>query len=158
MARRRATVTTGRGARISPWRHLTGHYEGAAHTDLDVKDVDAAVSLTARALRDVAHLDWDVPAAGFAATGVLESLLHTHDILGELWVHDGEPGPALAGGVLDRHFPHVPRGHEAWRPCSAGFTEAGTGEGLVRYVLRGSGAEQHQLPAGPPARRAGSAW
>ncbi|MFZ3495137.1 GNAT family N-acetyltransferase [Streptomyces sp. 5.8] len=182
---------------------------------MDSKDVDAAVSLTTRALRDVAHLDWDVPAAGlewscrdtavhvaedftayaaqltvraadayvpleiraeegtgpaglvdmmeasggflsaavalagpsarawhpygaagadgFAAMGVVEALLHTHDILGGLGVHDWEPDPALAEGVLDRLFPHVPRGHEAWRTL---LWATGRGElpGLARQT------------------------
>ncbi|WP_327302546.1 GNAT family N-acetyltransferase [Streptomyces sp. NBC_01298] len=165
-------------------------------TIMNSKDIDTAVSLTTRALREVAHLDWDVPAAGlewscrdtavhvtedftayaaqltvrataayvpleiraeegtgpaglvdmieasggflsaavalagpgarawhpagaagadgFAAMGVVETLLHTHDILGGLGVHDWEPDPALAERVLDRLFPHLPRGHEPW--------------------------------------------
>ncbi|MBT2448863.1 GNAT family N-acetyltransferase [Streptomyces sp. ISL-43] len=169
-------------------------------TIMHSQDIDTAVSLTARALRDVAHLDWSAPAAGlewschdtavhvaedftayaaqltvraadgyvpleiraeegtgpagiiemieasggflsaavalagpgarawhpygragadgFAAMGVVETLLHTHDILGGLGVHDWEPDPALPERVLDRLFPHVPReagGPDAWR-------------------------------------------
>ncbi|KPI06784.1 GCN5-related N-acetyltransferase [Actinobacteria bacterium OV450] len=158
--------------------------------------VDRSVSLTARALRDVAHLDWSVPAAdlewscydtavhvagdftgyaaqltgratgayvpfdisadpgttpsglidvieatggllsaavavtppevrawhpygmagpdGFAAMGVVETLLHTHDILNGLGVHDWEPDADLCEQVLDRLFPHVPRTAAPW--------------------------------------------
>ncbi|MFD5142700.1 GNAT family N-acetyltransferase [Streptomyces sp. NPDC058401] len=165
-------------------------------TIMNSEDIDTAVSLTTRALREVAHLDWEVPAAGldwscrdtavhvaedftayaaqltvratdayvpleiraeegtgpaglvdlieatggflsaavalagpgarawhpygdagadgFAAMGVVETLLHTHDILGGLGVHDWEPDPALAERVLDRLFPHLPRGRAAW--------------------------------------------
>lgn len=190
---------------------------------MDSKDIDAAVSLTTRALRDVAHLDWTVPAAGlewschdtavhvtedftayaaqltvrarhgyvpleiraeegtepaglvdmieasggflsaavalagpdarawhpygragadgFAAMGVVETLLHTHDILGGLGVHDWEPEPGLPARVLDRLFPHVPRGKsgsgddngDAWRTL---LWATGRGElpGLARQT------------------------
>lgn len=166
-------------------------------TIMGPQDIETAVSLTTRALRDVAHLDWSVPAAGlewscydtavhvaedftayaaqltgratgayvpleiraedgttpegliemlvatggflsgavaaarpgdrawhpygragadgFAAMGVVEALLHTHDILGGLGVHDWEPSPELPARVLERLFPHVPRGDDAWR-------------------------------------------
>ncbi|MFF4368400.1 GNAT family N-acetyltransferase [Streptomyces sp. NPDC001594] len=153
--------------------------------------VDRAVSLTAEALRKVAHLDWSAPAAGldwscydtavhiagdftayaaqltgrakggyvpfeisadpgttneglievieatggllsavvavarpgdrawhpygmadgdrFAAMGVVETLLHTHDILVALGTHGWEPDAALCEQVLDRLFPQAPR-------------------------------------------------
>ncbi|MFF4582022.1 GNAT family N-acetyltransferase [Streptomyces sp. NPDC001389] len=48
-------------------------------------------------------------ADGFAAMGVVETLLHTHDILGALGVHDWEPDAALCEQVLDRLFPQAPR-------------------------------------------------
>ncbi|MFD5420536.1 GNAT family N-acetyltransferase [Streptomyces sp. NPDC127069] len=158
--------------------------------------VDRSVSLTAEALRKVAHLDWSVPAAGlewscydtavhiagdftayaaqltgratgawvpfeisadpgttpdglieiieatggllsaavaaarpgdrawhpygtagadgFAAMGVVETLLHTHDILGALGTHDWEPDPDLCEQVLDRLFPQAPRTAAPW--------------------------------------------
>ncbi|WP_327280136.1 GNAT family N-acetyltransferase [Streptomyces sp. NBC_01205] len=159
--------------------------------------VERSVSLTARALRDVAHLDWSAPAAdlewscydtavhvagdftayaaqltgratgayvpfeisadpgtdpsglievveatggllcaavavarpgvrawhpcgmagpdGFAAMGVVETLLHTHDILGGLGVHGWEPDADLCEQVLDRLFPHAPRAAAPWQ-------------------------------------------
>lgn len=54
---------------------------------------------------------------GFAAMGVIETLLHTHDVLGGLGVHDWQPGPALPALVLDRLFPHLPHGDadDSWR-------------------------------------------
>lgn len=53
----------------------------------------------------------------FAAMGVIETLLHTHDVLGGLGVHDWQPGPELPALVLDRLFPHLPHGDAAdsWR-------------------------------------------
>lgn len=188
---------------------------------MDSQDIDAAVSLTTRALRDAAHLDWTAPAAGlewschdtavhvteaftgyaaqltvqardgyvpleiraedgtgpaglvdmveasggflsaavalagpgarawhpsgmagadgFAAMGVVETLLHTHDILGGLGVHDWEPGFDLPARVLDRLFPHVPRGKsgdegDAWRTL---LWATGRGElpGLARQTV-----------------------
>lgn len=169
-------------------------------TIMGSQDIDGAVALGTRALRDAAHLDWDVPAAGlewscydtavhvasslaayaaqltgpagdawvpfeitadpgtaptgltaiieatggllsaaaavarpgarawhpygsagadgFAAMGVVETLLHTHDILRGLGVPDWEPGPELPARVLGRLFPHLPsapREADAWR-------------------------------------------
>ncbi|MDJ0380033.1 GNAT family N-acetyltransferase [Streptomyces sp. G-G2] len=165
-------------------------------TIMNAQHVDEAVSLTARALRSVAHLDWSVPAAGlewscydtvvhvasdftgyatqltgrasagyvpyeiaadpgtgpdglihiieatggllsavvatspaevrawhpygtggadaFAAMGIVEALLHTHDVLGGLGVTDWAPPAELCGAVLDRLFPHAPRAHSPW--------------------------------------------
>ncbi|MEW2417267.1 GNAT family protein [Streptomyces sp. NPDC046866] len=48
-------------------------------------------------------------ADGFAAMGVVEALLHTHDILDGLGTPDFEPDPELCAYALDRLFPHVPR-------------------------------------------------
>ncbi|MFZ3474569.1 GNAT family N-acetyltransferase [Streptomyces sp. 4.24] len=72
-------------------------------------------------------------ADGFAAMGVVETLLHTHDILSGLGIHDWEPGPALAERALDRLFPHVPRGHDSWRTL---LWATGRGElpGLARQT------------------------
>ncbi|MEU3777550.1 GNAT family N-acetyltransferase [Streptomyces sp. NPDC032472] len=53
-------------------------------------------------------------ADGFAAMGVVETLLHTHDILEGLGVQDFEPEPELCEHALDRLFPHVPRGAAPW--------------------------------------------
>ncbi|GAA5074583.1 maleylpyruvate isomerase N-terminal domain-containing protein [Thermocatellispora tengchongensis] len=47
--------------------------------------------------------------AGFAAMGVAETILHTHDItrgLGVAW----QPPATLCAGVLDRLFPDAPQG------------------------------------------------
>ncbi|MCX4539609.1 GNAT family N-acetyltransferase [Streptomyces sp. NBC_01565] len=49
-------------------------------------------------------------ADGFAAMGVTEILLHTHDILRGLGTPDRAVSPYLAARVLDRLFPHTPRG------------------------------------------------
>ncbi|MER6216319.1 GNAT family N-acetyltransferase [Streptomyces sp. NPDC001272] len=165
-------------------------------TIMTSESVDRSVSLTAQALRRVAHLDWSVPAAGlewschdtavhvasdfnayaaqltgraagayvpfrisavpgttpeglietieatggllsaavavarpgdrawhpygmagadgFAAMGVVETLLHTHDILSTFGVHDWEPDEDLCAQVLDRLFPQAPRTAAAW--------------------------------------------
>ncbi|GAA2514934.1 GNAT family N-acetyltransferase [Streptomyces gobitricini] len=54
-------------------------------------------------------------ADGFAAMGVVEALVHTHDILRALdapgWRAPGE----LCARVLDRLFPHVPPAGDPWR-------------------------------------------
>ncbi|OEJ93193.1 GNAT family N-acetyltransferase [Streptomyces thermolilacinus] len=52
---------------------------------------------------------------GFAAMGILEALAHAHDILGGLGVHGWQPPPHLCARVLERLFPHVPRGDDPWR-------------------------------------------
>ncbi|MEV6955846.1 GNAT family protein [Streptomyces sp. NPDC051183] len=72
-------------------------------------------------------------ADGFAAMGVVETLLHTHDILSGLGVHDWEACPDLSAQVLDRLFPHVPRGNDAWRTL---LWATGRGElpGLARQT------------------------
>ncbi|WP_030954320.1 GNAT family N-acetyltransferase [Streptomyces sp. NRRL S-481] len=51
---------------------------------------------------------------GFAAMGVAEVLLHTHDIAEGLGVAY-EPDPALCDFVLTRIFPHVQPGPTPWR-------------------------------------------
>ncbi|WP_206315429.1 GNAT family N-acetyltransferase [Streptomyces sp. C1-2] len=50
---------------------------------------------------------------GFAAMGVTEVLLHTHDIATGLGL-PYEPPEALCRGVLERIFPHVRPGHAPW--------------------------------------------
>ncbi|MGW0366172.1 GNAT family N-acetyltransferase [Streptomyces sp. NPDC002990] len=159
-------------------------------------DVDQAAALSTQALRDVAHLDWSVPAAGlewscydtavhmasdlvgyagqltgratadyvpfeitaepgttpaglirvieatggllsaavrtsgpdvrawhpcgmagadgFAAMGVVEALLHTHDVLTGLGVHGWQPPADLCRRVLDRLFPQAPATGDPW--------------------------------------------
>ncbi|WP_418960960.1 GNAT family N-acetyltransferase [Streptomyces tritici] len=52
---------------------------------------------------------------GFAAMGVLETLLHTYDILGALGVPDWPGSAPLAAKVLDRLFPHTPRSDDPWQ-------------------------------------------
>lgn len=54
---------------------------------------------------------------GFAAMGVIETLLHTHDVLAGLGVPDWQPGSELPALVLDRLFPHLPHGDadDSWR-------------------------------------------
>ncbi|MGW5130578.1 GNAT family N-acetyltransferase [Streptomyces sp. NPDC004135] len=51
---------------------------------------------------------------GFAAMGVAEVLLHTHDIAEGLGIAY-EPDPALCDFVLTRIFPHVQPGPTPWR-------------------------------------------
>ncbi|MFF5981105.1 GNAT family N-acetyltransferase [Streptomyces olindensis] len=51
---------------------------------------------------------------GFAAMGVAEVLLHTHDIAEGLGI-GYEPDPALCDFVLTRLFPHVQPGPTPWR-------------------------------------------
>ncbi|MFC9845914.1 GNAT family N-acetyltransferase [Streptomyces sp. NPDC060223] len=51
---------------------------------------------------------------GFAAMGVAEVLLHTHDIAEGLGI-PYEPPAELCEGVLTRIFPHVRPGHDHWR-------------------------------------------
>lgn len=185
-------------------------------TIMGSQDIDTAVSLTTRALRDVAHLDWSASAAGlewschdtavhvtevftayaaqltvrasdgyvplriragegtgpdglidmmrasggflsaavalagpgarawhpygsagadgFAAMGAVEALLHTHDVLGGLGVTDWQPRPELPARILDRLFPHLPRGNGAWRSL---LWATGRGElpGLARQTV-----------------------
>ncbi|MEU8842361.1 GNAT family protein [Streptomyces roseus] len=183
-------------------------------TIMSPESVNRSVSLTAEALRKVAHLDWSVPAAGlewscfdtavhvasdftgyatqltgrstsgyapfdisadpgttpdgliqvieatggllsaavavtdpavrawhpygfagpdgFAAMGVVETLLHTHDILNGLGVHDWGPDADLCEQVLDRLFPQVPRDVAAPWPTLLWVTGRGALPGLPR--------------------------
>lgn len=76
-------------------------------------------------------------ADGFAAMGVVETLLHTHDILNALGVHDWEPEPALCEQVLDRLFPQAPRADGAAWPVLLWVTgRAGLGALPRRAVWR----------------------
>ncbi|WP_330300080.1 GNAT family N-acetyltransferase [Streptomyces sp. NBC_00503] len=94
----------------------------------------SAVTAVARPDDRAWHPYGNADATGFAAMGVVEVLLHTHDILGGLGVHDWEPGPELPARVLDRLFPHIPRGTDAWRTL---LWATGRGElpGLARKTV-----------------------
>ncbi|MFJ9645570.1 GNAT family N-acetyltransferase [Streptomyces sp. NPDC004244] len=48
-------------------------------------------------------------AEGFAAMGVVEALVHTHDVLDALGARGFAPDPELCTFALDRLFPHTPR-------------------------------------------------
>ena len=50
---------------------------------------------------------------GFAAMGILETLVHTHDLAAGLSL-DWTPPPALCSRVLDRLFPDVPAAADPW--------------------------------------------
>ncbi|MEU2516659.1 hypothetical protein [Streptomyces syringium] len=50
---------------------------------------------------------------GFASMGVVETLLHTHDVAEGLGV-DWNPPADLCGRVLDRLFPDAPAGTDRW--------------------------------------------
>ncbi|MGW0704082.1 maleylpyruvate isomerase N-terminal domain-containing protein [Streptomyces sp. NPDC002867] len=59
------------------------------------------------------HVFGNSDAEGFAAMGVVETLVHTHDValgLGLRWA----PPDGLCAGVLTRPFPDVPGGAEPW--------------------------------------------
>ncbi|MFF5927792.1 hypothetical protein [Streptomyces hydrogenans] len=51
--------------------------------------------------------------AGFAAMGIVETLVHTHDIAAGLGIGFTAPDD-LCAPVLDRLFPHVPRDEAPW--------------------------------------------
>jgi RimJ/RimL family protein N-acetyltransferase len=73
-------------------------------------------------------------ADGFAAMGILETLLHTHDVLRGLGTTGWEPSAALCAGVLARLFPHAPLGHAPWETL---LWATGRGElpGLPRLAV-----------------------
>ncbi|AEV86296.1 hypothetical protein ACWT_5278 [Actinoplanes sp. SE50] len=52
-------------------------------------------------------------AAGFAAMGITEVLVHLHDIAATL-KFDWTPDPGVSARVLARIFPDAPAGHEPW--------------------------------------------
>ncbi|MGI5481112.1 GNAT family N-acetyltransferase [Streptomyces lavendofoliae] len=54
-------------------------------------------------------------ADGFAAMGVVEALVHTHDIVRAHGLPDRWAPAELSARVLDRLFPHVPRTGDPWR-------------------------------------------
>ncbi|MCH0539270.1 GNAT family N-acetyltransferase [Streptomyces sp. MUM 203J] len=74
----------------------------------------AAVLTTPPAVR-AWHPYGDAGADGFAAMGVVEVLVHTHDILTALGEPDWQPSGHLCTRVLERLFPHTPRGDDPWR-------------------------------------------
>ena len=51
--------------------------------------------------------------AGFAAMGVIETLVHTYDVATALGL-DWTPEPGLSGRVLARLFPDAPAGTDPW--------------------------------------------
>ncbi|MBW5426221.1 GNAT family N-acetyltransferase [Streptomyces sp. BG9H] len=90
-------------------------------------------------------------AAGFAAMGVAEVLLHTYDICEALGA-DAEPPAELCGAVLAHLFPHVPpSGGSPWRVL-LWATGRGTLPGRDR-LLSWRWHNARSLPAGPLALR-----
>ncbi|MEU8957325.1 GNAT family N-acetyltransferase [Streptomyces sp. NPDC048518] len=92
-------------------------------------------------------------AAGFAAMGVTEALLHTHDIAAALDV-DAEPPASLCEAVLAHLFPHVPPTPAGGTPWTTLLWATGRG------TLPGRARLPHwrwrnaaSLPAGPVALR-----
>lgn len=77
------------------------------------------------------HPYGDAGADGFAAMGVVEALVHTHDILTALGEPDWRPSGRLCARVLERLFPHVPRGDDPWRTL-LWSTGRGERDGLPR--------------------------
>ncbi|MEU5579522.1 GNAT family N-acetyltransferase [Streptomyces huasconensis] len=88
-------------------------------------------------------------AAGFAAMGVAEVLLHTYDIARALGV-DAEPPEELCAAVLGHLFPHVsPAGGPPWRVL---LWATGRGDLPGRAPLtRWRWHNSLSLPAGPVA-------
>ncbi|WP_330334078.1 GNAT family N-acetyltransferase [Streptomyces sp. NBC_00536] len=70
-------------------------------------------------------------AEDFAAMGVVEAFVHTHDMLRGLGVTDWEPSVELCAAVLDRLFPHAPRVNSPW-PTLLWATGRGELPGLPR--------------------------
>ncbi|MCX5151942.1 GNAT family N-acetyltransferase [Streptomyces sp. NBC_00320] len=70
---------------------------------------------------------------GFAAMGVVETLLHTHDILVGLGVRDWEPDADLCEQVLLRLFPQAPRDLAAPWPTLLWVTGRAGLPGLPRH-------------------------
>ncbi|MET9699749.1 GNAT family N-acetyltransferase [Streptomyces sp. NPDC006529] len=72
-------------------------------------------------------------ADAFAAMGVLEALVHTHDVLDGLGSAGWEPSAELCAAVLDRLFPHAPRTAAPW-PTLLWATGRGDLPGLPRLA------------------------
>ncbi|WP_369214832.1 GNAT family N-acetyltransferase, partial [Streptomyces flavofungini] len=92
-------------------------------------------------------------AAGFAAMGVAEALLHTHDIASAFGV-GAEPPAELAEAVLAHLFPHVPPAASGAGPWQVLLWATGRGEltGRARQTAwRWRNADS--LAAGPVALR-----
>ncbi|MFD0428293.1 hypothetical protein ACFQ60_09745 [Streptomyces zhihengii] len=83
---------------------------------------------------------------GFAAMGVVETLVHTHDVaegLGLEW----EPPAELCARVLTRLFPDVPAGHGPW-PALLWATGRGELPGLPRRTAWRWYGERGPEPSG----------
>ncbi|MEU7583656.1 GNAT family N-acetyltransferase [Streptomyces sp. NPDC041068] len=92
-------------------------------------------------------------ATGFAAMGVAELLLHTHDIARALGV-DAEPPAALCETVLGHLFPHVPPFPNGGTPWTTLLWATGRGTLPGRAPLsRWRWRNPASLPAGPVALR-----
>ena len=73
----------------------------------------AIVSTTSPAVR-AHHVFGSADPEGFAAMGVVETLVHTHDIAEGLGLH-WDPPAELCGRVLHRLFPDAPAGGDPWQ-------------------------------------------
>ncbi|WP_306338007.1 GNAT family N-acetyltransferase [Streptomyces sp. KL118A] len=87
-------------------------------------------------------------ASGFAAMGVTEALLHTHDIARALGV-DAEPPATLCEAVLAHLFPHVPPTPAGGTPWTTLLWATGRGDLPGRARLpHWRWHNAHALPAG----------
>jgi hypothetical protein len=83
---------------------------GPSPSPVTADDLDRAVQLAVAVLREAPQ--WSDPE-GFAAMGVVETLVHTHDLaegLGLAWT----PPSDLCSRVLARLFPDAPKATGPW--------------------------------------------
>ncbi|WP_067801840.1 DinB family protein [Actinomadura formosensis] len=107
------------------WSRRAGGPQNAVHADPDagpaglLQVLDACGGLLVAMVRTAspevrAHHPWGVSnPEGFAAMGIVETLVHTHDLAEGLDI-PWEPSAALCSRALHRLFPGTPDGTEPW--------------------------------------------
>ncbi|MFH8990678.1 GNAT family N-acetyltransferase [Streptomyces sp. NPDC017940] len=152
-----ATQLTGRTAGTGGYVPMDVSLDEGTGADGAVRCVEASAGLLAAVVRTTPPgvRGWhpyrygSADAAGFAAMGVIELLLHTYDVLKAFDVAY-EPPAELCEAVLTRQFPHVPPARadeEHWRVLLWA-----TGRGDRAGHARKERWQWHnpiQLPAGP---------
>ncbi|KUF19936.1 acetyltransferase [Streptomyces silvensis] len=120
-----AAQLTGRTAGTGTYVPMEIRLDAGTGADGAVRCVEASAGLLAAVVRTTPPgvRGWhpfpygSADAAGFAAMGVVELVLHTYDILRAFAV-PYEPPAGLPAAVLARQFPHVPPardGEDPWR-------------------------------------------
>ncbi|GGS18700.1 acetyltransferase [Streptomyces aureoverticillatus] len=152
-----ATQLTGRTAGTGAYVPVEAKLDEGTDADGAVRVVEATAGLLAAVVRTTPAgvRGWhpypygSADAAGFAAMGIVELVLHTYDILRAFDVAYEAPA-ALCEAVLTRQFPHVPPVRDGESPWSVLLWATGRGDREGHAPLeRWRWHNPIHLPAGP---------